>query len=232
MHGSTEPFTIADLQRQFDERHVSVNCPAVPAARADKTPVPLPGGRAPLSLPADTWWEILSFLPIKPLAQAMGVCSWLHTAGGREDLWVPAADRAHVDWNLALDRQDPAVPSFGRAPATARPFDVSQYCPDRLLQEVVWHVAIGREFGDPRLHQDTEIALKVMGAEGAGSSFRIRFRTPMSEVMDAYCEKQGCSRASVRFHFYGRRVRRRQSAWDCQMWNNDIIRAMPEAFGD
>ncbi|KAH8607080.1 putative Ubiquitin 2 like Rad60 SUMO like Ubiquitin family [Trypanosoma vivax] len=75
------------------------------------------------------------------------------------------------------------------------------------------------------------VSIKVVNADGAEMFFRIKNRTPLKKLIDAYCKKQGISRGSVRFLFDGSPIDESKTPEDMGMEDDDVIDAMVEQTG-
>eukprot|EP01064_Diplonema_japonicum_P034280 TRINITY_DN7062_c0_g1_i1.p2 TRINITY_DN7062_c0_g1~~TRINITY_DN7062_c0_g1_i1.p2 ORF type:complete len:104 (+),score=37.85 TRINITY_DN7062_c0_g1_i1:43-312(+) len=79
--------------------------------------------------------------------------------------------------------------------------------------------------------ESEQVSLKVVNADGAEVYFKIRRNTALKKLMDAYCKKQGVSRAAVRFLFDGAPLDDAKTPDDLDMENDDVIDAMIEQTG-
>lgn len=61
--------------------------------------------------------------------------------------------------------------------------------------------------------------------------FRIKRSTPLSKLMNTYCEKQGKPAGSVRFMLDGARIEDHQTPDDLDMEDGDAIDAMIQQVG-
>ncbi|CAH1766829.1 19720_t:CDS:2 [Entrophospora sp. SA101] len=75
---------------------------------------------------------------------------------------------------------------------------------------------------------DEHINLKVVGNV---IFFRIKRTTQLKKLMDAYCERQGKSLASLRFLYDGDRVQSHNTPADLDMEDGDSIDVMVEQLG-
>lgn len=76
-----------------------------------------------------------------------------------------------------------------------------------------------------------QISLKVVNADGAEMTFRIKTTTQLKKLFDAYCKRQSINRQSVRFLFDGTPVDENKSPEDLGMEDEDVIDAMVEQTG-
>ena len=76
-----------------------------------------------------------------------------------------------------------------------------------------------------------QVNLKVVNAEGAEVYFKIKRSTLMKKLMDAYCKKNGQSRAQVRFLYDGKPLDDEKTPDDYEMDDDDVIDAMAEQVG-
>jgi hypothetical protein len=145
---------------------------------------------------------------------------------------VPAAERAHVDWNLALDRWvDKGAASHGRSVPNRSIAPLAAV--DALAQAAPqWHTLLGREFSDHKMHQNESLDIKVVTQDGNEIFFRCRFCTPLKRLMTAFCNRNGVSMNSVRFLFDGNRLIGTQTPWDLKMLLSDCIDVMVEQRGN
>lgn len=78
---------------------------------------------------------------------------------------------------------------------------------------------------------DGAINIRVVGQDGSEVFFRIKTNTPLSKLMDAYCDRQSINRQQVRFMFDGERLPEGASAKSLDMEDNDVIDAMLQQVG-
>ena len=143
---------------------------------------------------------------------------------------MPAAERAHIDWNLALERWiDLGAPSFGRTASDEAPL-LADVTLNRAANQ--WHKIIGRELTDREMHMNTYITLKIISQDGTQIFFKCRFNTLLQKLMTAYCQRQGVAMNSVRFLFDGERLRESQTPEYLEMEDGDVIDVMMEQVGD
>ena len=234
-----EPFLASEHLANFARVHTSVNAPALVAASPGHAPASgvlaaLALLMAPVdklcSLPADVLLLILRHLTIRSLAATMCTSSYLRQACGCQELWVPAAERAHVDWNLALDRWiDTSAPSLGRSSTNGAPLSAAEVLARASKQ---WHVILGHELGDHDMHRNECLTLKALTQDGNEVYFKAKSSTPLGRLMSAFCRRQGVSMSSVRFLYGGSRISDQSSAWERQMLNGDSIDVMVEQMGN
>jgi len=76
------------------------------------------------------------------------------------------------------------------------------------------------------------INLKVVTQDGNEIFFKCKPTTPLGKLMNAFCQRQGVSLASVRFLFDGTRINEFQTPSDLDMEDGDVIDVMAEQVGD
>ncbi|CAI2180865.1 19266_t:CDS:2 [Funneliformis geosporum] len=81
--------------------------------------------------------------------------------------------------------------------------------------------------GDSNEH----INLKVVGNDHNEVFFKIKRTTQLKKLMDAYCERQGKSLASLRFLYDGERVQSHNTPHELDMEDGDAIDVMVEQIG-
>nr|XP_045004305.1 small ubiquitin-related modifier 2-like [Jaculus jaculus] len=57
-----------------------------------------------------------------------------------------------------------------------------------------------------KTENNDHINLKVEGQDGSVMQFKIKRHTPLSKLMNAYCERQGLSVRQIRFRFDGQPI--------------------------
>ena len=77
-----------------------------------------------------------------------------------------------------------------------------------------------------------KLNLKVVSQDGSELFFKMKKTTPMSKLMNAYCQRQGVNLNAVRFLFDGERLRASQTPEDLEMEDGDVIDVMMEQAGD
>eukprot|EP00966_Prymnesium_polylepis_P264187 6103036-Prymnesium_polylepis.2 len=60
----------------------------------------------------------------------------------------------------------------------------------------------------------------------------MKFATPLSKLMHAFCQRQGVSLNYVRFRFDGTRINEHQASIDREMYNGEVVDVMVEMQGD
>ncbi|KAL2918799.1 SUMO protein smt3 [Polyrhizophydium stewartii] len=75
------------------------------------------------------------------------------------------------------------------------------------------------------------INIKVVAPDQSEVFFKIKRTTPLSKLMNAYCERQGKQRSSVRFMFDGARVEDHATPEQLEMEDGDAIDVMVEQVG-
>mmetsp|Transcript_5040 Transcript_5040/g.12173 ORF Transcript_5040/g.12173 Transcript_5040/m.12173 type:complete len:96 (-) Transcript_5040:85-372(-) len=78
------------------------------------------------------------------------------------------------------------------------------------------------EGGDGAEH----INLKVKGQDGNIVHFKIKRKTQLKKLMEAYCSRQSLQFDQIRFLFDGNRLRENQTPEELDMDNDDVIDAM------
>ena len=73
--------------------------------------------------------------------------------------------------------------------------------------------------------------LKVLTQEGITVYFKCEQTTPLKRLMDAFCNRQGVSRNSVRFWFDGNTINETQTPEQLLMADGDVIDVMVEQRG-
>ena len=229
VQGSTDSFTVGDLQSLFEEAHESVNASVEAGHLAGATLQTQQPTHGVLSLTTELLLMIVGQLKARELASLRRVCCFLDELASLEQLWVPMAERTHIDWNLALDRIDTASPSIGRwqEPGTAMPAAL-------LLEQArpQLHAIVCAEAFDHVMFGNSFVAVKVVTQDGNEVHFKTKMNTPMQKLMHAFCTRQGVSTNSVRFLFDGNRLNETQTPLRLGFENNEIIDVMVEQQGD
>jgi small ubiquitin-related modifier len=75
------------------------------------------------------------------------------------------------------------------------------------------------------------INIKVAAQDGNEVFFKIKRNTPLSKLMDAYCDRQGVDKQSVRFLYDGERVQDTSTPESLDMEDQDVIDALLEQKG-
>ena len=71
---------------------------------------------------------------------------------------------------------------------------------------------------DEEKKPDTEaINLKVVTQDGNEIYFKCKMTTPLSKLMNAFCQRQGVQLASVRFLFDGSRINQQSTPKELEM---------------
>nr|AAP34642.1 small ubiquitin-like modifier [Bigelowiella natans] len=73
--------------------------------------------------------------------------------------------------------------------------------------------------------------LKVKSQDGNEVFFKVKKTTPFKRLMEAYCQKVGAEKSSVRFLFDGDRISGDQTPADLDMQDEDEIDAMVQQTG-
>lgn len=75
------------------------------------------------------------------------------------------------------------------------------------------------------------INLKVTGSDGSVVHFKIKKNTPLKKLMQAYCDRQGFQRNTIRFTFDGGHVGEDQTPSDLDMEDDDTIEVFQQQTG-
>jgi len=70
------------------------------------------------------------------------------------------------------------------------------------------------------------INLKVKGQDGNIVHFKIKRKTQLKKLMEAYCARQSLQMEQIRFLFDGQRLREQQTPDELDMEDDDVIDAM------
>lgn len=70
------------------------------------------------------------------------------------------------------------------------------------------------------------ISLKVKGQDGNIVHFKIKRKTVLKKLMEAYCQRQSLQLDQIRFLFDGARLRDNQTPDELDMEDDDVIDAM------
>ncbi|MED6219803.1 Small ubiquitin- modifier 1 [Stylosanthes scabra] len=79
--------------------------------------------------------------------------------------------------------------------------------------------------------QSTHINLKVKGQDKNEVFFRIRKKTPLKKLMEAFCDRQCAELNTFVFLFDGRHLRADQTPDELEMEDGDMIDAMEHMNG-
>merc|ERR1712023_360980 len=71
-----------------------------------------------------------------------------------------------------------------------------------------------------------QINIKVKGPDGSEVFFKIKKKTQMKKLMDAYCSRSGQDSKSIRFLFEGERIQPTNTPDELEMDEGDVIDAM------
>ena len=227
--GSTEPFTVGDLQSQFEEVHGSVNAPA-PAGHLTGALLQIEQPtQGVLSLVPELLLMIVGQLSARQLASLRRVSRFLRELASLEQLWVPLAERAHIDWNLALDRVDKASPSVGRMQEDGTLIPAAQ-----LLERVgpQLHAIVCAEAFDDEMFSQSCIKVNFVTQDGNEIYFQMKMGTRLGQLMHAFCRRRRVSMNSVRFLFDGNRINETQTPERLEFENDELIDVMVEQCGD
>lgn len=77
----------------------------------------------------------------------------------------------------------------------------------------------------------SHINLKVVTQDGNEIFFKCKLTTPLSKLMQAFCQRQGVAQNSVRFLFDGNRLTGQQTPGELEMEDGDVIDVMVEQQG-
>ncbi|KAI8812964.1 ubiquitin-related domain-containing protein [Cladochytrium replicatum] len=75
------------------------------------------------------------------------------------------------------------------------------------------------------------INLKVVGSDNTEIAFKIKRSTPLSKLMDAYIQKTGLDRNSIRFLFEGDRLQPHNTPDELDMEDGDQISVAVQQLG-
>mmetsp|Transcript_39214 Transcript_39214/g.97130 ORF Transcript_39214/g.97130 Transcript_39214/m.97130 type:complete len:98 (+) Transcript_39214:81-374(+) len=70
-----------------------------------------------------------------------------------------------------------------------------------------------------------------MNADNNEILFKCKMTTPLSKLMNAFCQRQGVTMQSVRFLFDGQRINQDQTPTDLEMEDGDSIDVMVQQTG-
>jgi small ubiquitin-related modifier len=87
------------------------------------------------------------------------------------------------------------------------------------------------EDAKPDVKTDDTINLKVSTQDGNEIFFKCKMTTPLSKLMNAFCQRQGVTMQSVRFLFDGSRITPEQTPKELDMEDGDAIDVMVEQQG-
>eukprot|EP00656_Telonema_subtile_P052480 TRINITY_DN7331_c0_g1_i2.p2 TRINITY_DN7331_c0_g1~~TRINITY_DN7331_c0_g1_i2.p2 ORF type:complete len:102 (+),score=39.39 TRINITY_DN7331_c0_g1_i2:151-456(+) len=76
-----------------------------------------------------------------------------------------------------------------------------------------------------------QINIKVKGPDGSEVFFKIKKRTQMKKLMDAYCTRSGQDSAAINFLFEGERIQPTNTPDELEMAEGDVIDAMLQQVG-
>lgn len=75
------------------------------------------------------------------------------------------------------------------------------------------------------------INLKVAGQDGSIIQFKIKKHTPLRKLMQAYCDRQGLTLATIRFRFDGQAVNETDTPSKLEMEDDDTIDVFQQQTG-
>lgn len=75
------------------------------------------------------------------------------------------------------------------------------------------------------------ISLRVVGQDGGQVLFRIKVGTPLSKLMDAYCNRMAINAKSIRFLYDGQRIGGMETPLMLNMSDHDVIDAILQQTG-
>ena len=84
---------------------------------------------------------------------------------------------------------------------------------------------------DEKAVNPDHISIQVVGQNGDQIFFKINRTTKLQKLLDAYCERSGSAKSSIRFLFDGERVDGDSTAETMGMEDNDIIDAVLQQTG-
>ncbi|XP_075253372.1 small ubiquitin-related modifier 1-like [Convolutriloba macropyga] len=86
--------------------------------------------------------------------------------------------------------------------------------------------------GDQTQQKSNDYVTLKVKQEGTGEvHFRVKMSTKMSKLKNNFCERQGLSRASVRFMFEGQRIEDDMTPADLDLQEDDLIEVFSEQTG-
>lgn len=83
----------------------------------------------------------------------------------------------------------------------------------------------------PAVTPGEHLQLKVRSADGSEVYFKIRKRTKLEKLMNAYCHRLGQTSEAVRFLFDGERVKGDKTPHELGIEDGDVIDAMVQQVG-
>jgi small ubiquitin-related modifier len=78
---------------------------------------------------------------------------------------------------------------------------------------------------------DDSINLRVMSQNGSEVYFKLKKTTPLSKLMDTFCQRQGLNPDDCRFLYDGNRVRGEQTPKSLEMEDEDIVDVVQSQVG-
>ncbi|CAI5679943.1 unnamed protein product [Oreochromis niloticus] len=82
-----------------------------------------------------------------------------------------------------------------------------------------------------KTENNEHINLKVAGQDGSVVQFKIKRHTPLSKLMEAYCERQGLSMRQIRFRFDGQPINETDTPSQLEMEDEDTIDVFQQQTG-
>ncbi|KAJ1957200.1 ubiquitin-like protein [Linderina pennispora] len=83
----------------------------------------------------------------------------------------------------------------------------------------------------PDATSEDHVNLKVVGPDGSEVMFKIKRKTKLSKLMQAYCSRSGQTLGSVRFLVDGQRITGDNTPEELDLEDGDSIDAMMEQIG-
>ncbi|XP_034868145.1 small ubiquitin-related modifier 2-like, partial [Mirounga leonina] len=82
-----------------------------------------------------------------------------------------------------------------------------------------------------KTENNDHINFKAAGQDGSAVQFMIKRHTPLSNLMKAYCERQGLSMSQIRFRFDGQPINETDTPAQLEMEDEDIIDVSQQQIG-
>ncbi|XP_006771487.1 PREDICTED: small ubiquitin-related modifier 2 [Myotis davidii] len=82
-----------------------------------------------------------------------------------------------------------------------------------------------------KTENNDHINLKVARQDGSVVQFKIKRHTPLSNLMKAYCERQGLSMRQIRFRFDGQPINETDTPAHLKMEDEDTIDVFQQQTG-
>lgn len=88
-----------------------------------------------------------------------------------------------------------------------------------------------KKAGDAKGSEAEHINLKVLGQDNAIVQFKIKKRTPLRKLMNAYCDRVGIAVATTRFRFDGQPISATDTPISLEMEEGDTIEVYQQQTG-